>query len=285
MTVSEFLSISVRTLNQAGIENPQLQAQALLSAVLGVDRAGLLLAGGEELSGSQLGEAKKLLERRVSRVPLEYLTGKVEFLGRDFSIATGVFIPRPETELLAIEAERKLEGVRSPSVLELGTGSGVVAVTLALRCGGAIVHANDVSRRAIEIARLNAAAHEVSDRVLLHVGDLFSALDTRRIAGRLHLLVSNPPYVCSSEIPLLAPEVSRHEPTAALDGGDDGLRYVREILRQGPHLLAKDGWLVLEIGVNQAQEARRAAVAAGLEAVETVRDLSGIERILVARKS
>ena len=237
-----------------------------------------------ELEEPQLTTAKRSLDLRVSRFPLQYITGSVEFLGFDFSVGRGVFIPRPETELLANETARRLEGVHSPLVLEIGTGSGVIAVTLALENRAALVFANDISRPAIETARANAEAHGVSERIFFHIGDLLSAIAVGRIGEGVHVLVSNPPYVPSSEIPLLAPEISQHEPTVAIDGGEDGFRCTRAILQQGPAFIAKGGWLLLEIGVNQAQVVRKMATAVGLEDVCTVKDLSGIERILIARK-
>jgi len=284
LTVSEFLSSSTQTLQQIGIENPQLEAQVLLSAVIGIDRNRLLLAMNRELPEVQLRRAERFIELRSSRLPLQYITENVEFLGLDFSIVPGVFIPRPETELLVIEAAERLELVDAPSILEVGTGSGVVAVVLATRFKEALVYANDISRGAIEVARENASTHGVSERILFFVGDLFTALTAERFGGGVDVLVSNPPYIPSSEIPSLAPEVCQHEPIVAIDGGEDGLRFIKAILEHGPAFVAERGWLVLEIGIGEAKAAADMAASAGLEDIRLVKDLSRIERVLVARK-
>ncbi len=285
MTVSEFFSSAIHTLRQSGIESPELEAQILLSAVLEIDKNRLPLVMDTRLSEAQLSRAKRFVESRASRLPLQYITEEVEFLGLGFSVLPGVFIPRPETELLAIEAAGKVEGLRAPKVLEPGTGSGVIAITVAVRCKQAVVWASDISRDAIDVARNNARKHGVSDRVFFHVGRLFDSISTGPAWEGAHLLVSNPPYVPTAEISRLAPEIRDHEPAMALDGGADGLRCVRAVLAQGPALLADGGWLVLEIGLHQGEAAREMAVSAGLEVVDVVRDFSGIERVLVARKS
>jgi release factor glutamine methyltransferase len=284
LTVSEFLATSTRTLRRSGIESPRLEAEILLSSVLGVERGRLVLEMSAELSETQLAEAERRIELRSSRRPIQYITEEVEFLGRNFSVLPGVFVPRPETEFVVTQAVERLKGFSRPRVLEPGTGSGVIAVSLAVLCEQALVYANDVSRTAVEVARRNAVAHGVSERVFLHVGHFFAAFAAERIGEGIDLLVSNPPYVPSAEIASLAPEIRLHEPATAIDGGADGLRCVRAVLKAGPALLASGGWLVLEVGIGQAERAGGAAASAGLRDIQMVKDLSGIERVLVARK-
>jgi release factor glutamine methyltransferase len=284
LTVSEFLSKSIRTLRQNGIENPELEAQILLSTALDIDKNRLLLVMNTELSESQLSKAEGFVELRTTRLPLQYITRNVEFLGLRFSVVPGVFIPRPETELLAMEAIKITAGLPSPLILEPGTGSGVISVILAVKCKQALVYANDISRDAIDVARENARAHGVYERVFFHVGRLFDAVTTEPTWGGAQVLICNPPYVPSAEISLLEPEIRQHEPLAAIDGGEDGLRCIRAILTQGPSLLVNGGWLMLEIGIHQAETVKEMAVSAGLDDVDTVRDLSGTERVLVGRK-
>jgi release factor glutamine methyltransferase len=147
------------------------------------------------------------------------------------------------------------------------------------------VYAVDISPLALEVARLNAERHGVGDRVFFHAGNLFSAIKPEPVSGGVDLIVSNPPYVPSSQIPSLAPEISTFEPVESIDGGQDGLCCVRAILREGPALLKPHGWILLEIGAGQAQAAKELAASTGLAGIRTARDLAGIERVLIIAAS
>jgi release factor glutamine methyltransferase len=284
LRISEFLSNATQKLHQIGIENPRLEAELLLGAALGIERKRLFLQMNAQLTDAELARARELLEVRATRFPLQYIMEKIEFLGLEFSLKPGVFIPRPETELLVVAARELLSGIVSPVILDVGAGSGVIAISLAVSNPGAVVHAVDISPVAMEITRVNAERLGVGDRISLHVGDLFSAIKPELISGGADLVVSNPPYIPSSQIPSLAPELSKYEPVEALDGGPDGLCCIRVILEEGPASLKSQGWILLEIGAGQAEAAKEIAASAGLVEVRTVRDLAGIERVLVARK-
>ena len=284
MRISEFLSTAAQILRQAGVDSPRLEAELLLATALGIERKRLFLEANTLLTDAELTKANELVELRAARFPLQYITGKIEFLGFEFSLRPGVFIPRPETELLVAEAGALLSGLVSPVVLDVGTGSGVIAIVLAVGSPTARVHAFDVSARAIEVAGANAVKHGVADRVSLCLGDFSSVIGPEFAPGTVDLIVSNPPYVPSSQIPSLAPEISKHEPIEALDGGPDGLLFVRAILRWAATLLKPGRWVLLEMGAGQAEAAREIATSVGLANVRTVRDLAGIERVLAARK-
>ena len=285
MLISEFLSSATRTLQAIGIDSPRLEAELLLSTALGVERQRLFLEMNAQLTDAEHAKANELLEIRASRFPLQYIMGAIEFLDLAFSVEPGVFIPRPETEILVTEARGLLSGLASPVILDVGTGNGVIAIALAVSKPEAQVHATDISPLAIEVARNNAARHGVLDRLSFHIGDLLSAVKPELLPGGVDIVVSNPPYVPTSQIPSLAPEVSKYEPLEALDGGPDGLRCIRAILRDGAALLKTGGWLLLEIGAGQAEAAREIGTSAGLTGIQTVRDLAGIERVLVTRKA
>jgi len=280
---------AAQTLEQAGIECPRLEAEHLLATALGVERKRLYLEMGALLTDAEVSRARELLGLRATRFPLQYITARVDFLGLEFLIRQGVFIPRPETELLVAEAMALIRGIDSPRVLDVGTGSGVIAISLAASIPNASVQALDISSLAIDVARVNAAKHGVEDRVRFFHGDfcqrdLFSTFDAEFFSGRVDLIISNPPYVPTSEIPALAPEIEKYEPQEAIDGGPDGLKYVRAILERVPALVKADAWIALEIGAGQAQMTREISAAAGLSEVRIVRDMAGIERVFIARK-
>ncbi len=282
--MSQFLQAASLKLHESGIDNPRVDAEVLLSLALGIRRDRLLLRFDAQLGQDELDRATALVEKRARRVPLQHIVGTVEFMGTEFLVRPGVFIPRPETEFVVVEALRLLEHVADPLVIDLCAASGVIGVSIAVGKPSAVVHVADISEPAIELATANAAGHGVQERVFLHLGDLFAADGLDRLARKADLITANPPYIPSSEIPNLEPEVSEHEPILALDGGSDGLVLLRRILKEGPPFLKTGGWFVVEIGAGQAQPAIEAAGSARLTEVRTVRDLAGIERVLVARK-
>jgi release factor glutamine methyltransferase len=223
-----------------------------------------------------------ILSRRLRREPLHYILQSACFYGREFHVDARVLIPRPETELLVehvLARAPDLPCAVAPRVLDVGTGSGAIAVTLACELKGVQVVAIDRSAAALQVARANAAKHMVSDRVLFVQADLISA-----IGMQVDAITANLPYIPTADIPGLSAEVSSFEPRAALDGGASGLDLIRVLCLQAPIVLKPDGWLFLEVGQHQAAE------VAGLlsnvpiwAATEVLRDLRGIDRIVVAR--
>ncbi|MBN1504392.1 MAG: peptide chain release factor N(5)-glutamine methyltransferase [Candidatus Eisenbacteria bacterium] len=284
MTISQFLNTAVQKLRESGIESPRVDAEILLAFALGIRKDRLLIRLDHVLTQDELTRATALIEKRAGRVPLQHIVGTVEFMGKDFLVRPGVFIPRPETEFVVVEALKLLGHVTAPVVLDLCTASGVIGVSIAVGMPSAVVHAADVSSEAVRLAADNALRHGVHDRMRLHLGDLFAAEGLESIRGEIDLMTANPPYIPSSEIASLEPEVSAHEPLVALDGGSDGLVLARRILREGRPFLKSRGWFLIEIGAGQSKAVTDMAVSNGLEEVRTVRDLAGIERVLVARK-
>jgi release factor glutamine methyltransferase len=224
-----------------------------------------------------------LVERRAAHEPVAYLTGEREFYGRPFLVDANVLIPRPETELVVEEALRRLAGRNGSGavrIADLGTGSGCLAVTLALEWPGAQVTATDVSAGALEMARRNAERLGARGQVELRHGSWFAGAP-----GPFDVVVSNPPYVAESDRALLSREVLAFEPAGALFGGDDGLDAVRDLVASVPGALAADGWLILEIGAGQAPAVRAiVGAAADLSYCATRTDLQGIDRVVVARR-
>lgn len=244
----------------------------LLAHVLGLSRATLLTHPERLLTNGQYADYIALISRRARGYPLPYLTGRAEFCGLEFEVTPEVLIPRPETELLV---ELALE-FRPESVVDVGTGSGCIAISLAVFLPNAIVYAIDISHAALAVAGRNAERHKVADRVHLLAGDMLSPRP-----GPVDLIVSNPPYIPSAECALLPPSVRDYEPRLALDGGPDGLAFIRRLLKEAPTVLRPGGGMLIEIGATQGEAASDLARIILPQARVTVhKDLAGRDRVL-----
>ncbi|MFN3762142.1 MAG: peptide chain release factor N(5)-glutamine methyltransferase, partial [Anaerolineae bacterium] len=253
-------------------ETARLEAEVLLAHVTGLTRTALLAHPERPLTADEQAHYQDLLARRRAGVPLPYLTGRIEFCGLEFIVTPEVLIPRPETETLV---ERAL--ARDPrTVVDVGTGSGCVAVALAVRLPRARVYATDLSRAALRVAAINAHRHGVADRIHFLQADLASPLK-----GPVDLVVSNPPYVAEEEWASLPESVREHEPRLALDGGPGGLRVIRRLLADAARLLCPGGAVLVEIGAAQGPAVAALARAAFPKAQVRVHpDLAGRDRIL-----
>lgn len=279
------LAEGAQRLFPAGVETPQLDAEVILSHVLAMTREQLLVSQDLPLSAEQIRQYRELLSRRLTREPVAYITGRQEFWSLDFHVMADVLIPRPETERL-IEISLALTGelpqTESLQVLDIGTGSGAIAVSLAKELPSAMIWATDVSFAALKVARRNAARNGVTARVQFFHGDLFEAAS--EFAGRFDLIVLNPPYIRSAEIDALEPEVSLWEPRGALDGGADGLDFYRRIARQARDYLTPNGAVAVEVGADMGKEVGRLFTAAGrYTGVAIFQDYAGRDRVVVAR--
>jgi len=265
-------------LERKGIEEARLEADLLVAHALGLDRLGLRLRLEQPVQPAELDAARALLVRRGRREPVAYITGGREFYARAFRVGPGVLVPRPESELLVDLARDAAGAWEAPRVLDLGTGSGCLAVTLALELGAARVSAVDVSERALEVARANAA--RLGGDVRFVLGD---GLELARSLGPFELVVANPPYVDPAARASLAPEVLEHEPSEALfaPAGDPDF-WARELALGSRAWLVPGGRLFVELGFDQGGRVLALARAAGLVA-RTHRDLAGIERVLEVR--
>jgi len=268
-----------RLLRERGVPNPRVDAEELLAAVLGLGRTDLYLRTGS-LAEEETARLEEMLGRRMAREPLQYILGEAWFWGRAFAVGPGVLIPRPETEVLVDACLQA--AVRFGTVLEVGTGSGCVAATLALERPACTVLAVDRDPRALAVAWENLGRHGVAGRVRLACMDLLES-----VAPGFHadVVVANLPYVRSRRIPGLPPEVRDFEPAPALDGGPDGLALIRRLVPDAARRLAPGGLLALEIGADQAEAvASLLEGTAGLSAVEIRRDLAGRFRVALARE-
>lgn len=283
MTVLEVIQKSADYLGQKGVESPRLQAELLLAHVLQMPRMKLYLNFERALSETELAAARQLVKRRGQREPLQYILGSTSFCGLEIAVNPHVLVPRPETELLAEQGWEFLaaRGPAAVTALDFGTGSGCLAVALAVKCPGARIAALDVSAEALEVARQNAARHNVADRIEFFQGDGFAALP----AGLMFdLIISNPPYIPSGEIETLQPEVRDHEPRRALDGGPDGLDCFRRLAAGAGVFLKAGGQLMAEFGDGQAEHVREIFEAQKWIVEALKPDYTGRPRILVARR-
>jgi release factor glutamine methyltransferase len=285
-TVGGILRHGAARLLKAGVDSAQLDAEVLLRQVLELEQSEFYLRLGERLSSRHQEQFEKLLERRAAREPLAYITGKKEFWSLDFIVTPAVLIPRPETELLVelaldcARADRQANGIR---ILDIGTGSGAIAVSLAAHLPQSEVWAVDISGAALAVAEANAKRHGVAKRMRFFPGDLFEPVS--RAAALFDLIVANPPYIRSAELATLAPEIRRWEPLAALNGGADGLDYYRRIIGGAPSRLSDGGTVLLEIGSDLAAAVAGLFDGAGCyRPAEIHRDYAGRERVVAAVK-
>ena len=238
------------TLERNGISDSRLEAEVLLRHALKYDRAQFYASLNEHISADQIQHIRDLVERRIGREPLAYITGQREFYGLDFLVSPNVLIPRQETELLvdaalAFAREHSNDGI---AIADIGTGSGAIAIAIGVNLPDSRVYATDCSADALKVANCNRRRHDIANRVSLHRGDLLAP-----IVQRVDLIVSNPPYIANHLLPGLPSEVLR-EPQLALDGGEQGLEVIRRLLGQAPSKLNGGGRLILEISPEQLEQ-------------------------------
>ncbi len=285
-SLRQALLSGVQRLSRAGIDTARLDAEVMLGHVLALTTEQLLSMADMPLTGEQTQRYEATLRRRLEREPVAYITGQQEFWSLNFQVTPDVLIPRPETERLveiALTVATGLLHATSMRILEIGTGSGAVAVSLAKELASAELWATDVSTNALTIARGNAARNGVSEKMKFLCGDLFEPIEAE--AGKFALIVANPPYIRGDEIACLAQEVSRWEPRTALDGGADGFDFYRRIANQAWPNLISDGAVVLEIGADTGDAVAKLFNGTGRYASAKIfQDYAGRDRVIVAQK-
>ncbi len=278
LEVGPALRRAAARLREAGIDAPSLDATLLLAEATGQERSRLIAFPERALSTDELSAYEALLVRRARREPVSRILGRREFWSLNFAVTADTLDPRPETEVLVEAVLARLNGPEAElRILDLGCGSGCILLALLSELGKAEGLGVDSSAAAVEVARGNAEALGLRDRAAFQVGDWAAGLE-----GRWQAIVSNPPYIIESEIGDLAPEVSRYDPRQALCGGADGLDAYRVLLPQAARLLAPEGLLALEFGIDQGNAVQRLAEAAGFTVRDIVRDLAGRQRCLIA---
>lgn len=277
-TSEQLLKNAADTLRDAGVETPILDAELLLAKATGRSRTELLTHPDFQPTCDARKVFVAFVERRTKREPLPYITGERPFYDLSFEVTPAVLIPRQETEFLVEACIHILRTRQYPSFIDIGVGSGAIALCIAEHVKDALVYGSDTSAPALDVARKNAESYNLASRVLFREGDMFSPFpDTK-----FDLVVSNPPYIPSAQIPTLQPEVSLYEPHQALDGGEDGLDAYRTLIPQSTQYLKENGFLALEIGIGQAAAVKEMCEQNGFAEVNVISDYSGIERVVVA---
>lgn len=279
-TIRRVLAWTAEDFAGRGIETARLDAELLVAHALGLGRVQLYMDLDRPLTDAEREAIRALVVRRRKREPVAYIAGKKEFWGRSFVVTPAVLVPRPDSEALI---ERALEVVSGEArVLDLCTGSGILGLTIAAERDAVRADLTDLSPDALAVARTNAEALGLIDRVRLLEGDLFAPLGDERYS----LITANPPYIPEAELATLAPDVREHEPRMALVGGPDGFAVHRRIIEDAPRFLLPGGTLLIEVGAGQAPELERLIVEQGwAESTARHRDLGGIERVVEARRA
>lgn len=279
MTLAQALQQSAHILRSNGIDDSHIEARMLLGHITKLSPVQIYTQPEQVLNQEQEGNLQELVERRICHEPAAYIVKHREFYGIDFYVDSRVLIPRPETELLvdmALEFTSSTYLARPLLIADIGTGCGAIAVSLALNLPNSKIYATDVSLLALEVARLNCEHHKVTDRITLLQGNLLEPLPEH-----VDLLVANLPYIKSSELATLSPEITKFEPRMAIDGGKSGLDYIRQLLEQTKERINNKGCLLLEIGQNQEEELDNLIRSClGRANFRFTSDLNGVKRVV-----
>ena len=287
LRLGEVIAEIRRQLLAVGIESAEQEAAWLVQGALSLSPLQQAVNRSRPLTRKEAADVDIRVARRLKREPLQYILGTQEFCGLEFTVNPSVLIPRPETELLISETIRRLpKSEESPVLIDVGTGTGCLAVTLARTMAMSNVFAIDISCSALEIARQNACRHGVERAITWLEGDLLMPLSGRGLEGTVSAIISNPPYIRESEWPMLQPEVRMYEPQAALLAGPRGIELHERLLREAVSYLAPGGLLVMEMGQGQSTElAETVESMAAYRSVDVVPDEAGIDRVLIAERA
>jgi release factor glutamine methyltransferase len=291
----QFIAEACARLSKAGIDHPRLDAEILLARACDSSRAAVL-AGLAKIDDAAQQRYASMVSRRAQREPVAYILGRKEFYSLELEVTPAVLIPRPETEVVvkaaleSIVAGNRCAGKQCPSssnsapqkILDIGTGSGAIALAIAANVTGARITATDISPDALEVARRNGL-RLLPGRIEFRLADSFDTLDGFEPLDRFELIISNPPYVADRELSALAPEVTRYEPRTALAGGADGLALYRRIASGLPLHLSRSGTAILEIGSDQSESVSEILRNAGASVIKVISDMAGLPRVIVAQ--
>lgn len=288
-TVRSILLWASEYLKTANITSFRLDAEVLLAHVLGCNRATLYMSFENKLNQTHEKKYRRLVYRRAKKEPVAYIIGRKEFMSLEFFVNKHVFIPRPETELLVetvIDFSKKMKN--TIFILDLGTGSGNIAISCAYYIPNCRVIAIDIKPEIIKIAKMNARKHKVAKKIKFLVGNLFSPLALSKYKNKFDFILSNPPYISHSEFYRLAPEIKKFEPKIATYGGKDGLKIIKRIIEKGPQFLKSGGKLILEIGANQTEKIKELILANPAYKFSSFcvqKDLNGLDRIIIVERA
>ena len=280
MKVAEAISFGYESLSRAGLTAPLADAKYLLRAMTNRDATFLIAHPEYKLTEIERINYEDAIARRSTHMPVQHITGRQEFYGLEFTVTPDVLIPRPETEILVEYAINRLRLSESPPFYEIGVGSGCISVSVLYELINASAVAVDISTAAIRVATENARRHRVAERLDLRQSDIYAAFK----GNLFDAVLTNPPYISEDEYGCLASEVRDHEPSIALTDHGDGLSVIREIITGAPPCIRSGGFLIIEIGQGQAERVRKMFANGNWPQIETLKDLQGIERAVVATR-
>jgi len=284
-TCLEILNQAVEKLRSSGIDRPRTNAELLLGAVLCKNKVDLYLNKDRTLTSDEIEKFNQYMKERISHRPVQYIIGTVEFFGLEFKVDERVLIPRPETETLVEVGIAQLVNKENPKIIDLGTGSGAIAISLAKNVKEAFVYATDVSKDALDVAKENAIKNKMGNQIEFLWGDLFEPLKNKNLEGQIDCVVSNPPYVSKGELETLPREIKDYEPIVALASEGKGVFFHKKIIENSFDFLKIGGLLALEVAFGQAGKvADLIRQSESYNNIEIVKDLSGIDRVVKAIK-
>lgn len=279
LTVLNAIQLSTSYLEEKGIESPRMNAELLLAHVLNCKRLDLYLSFDRPLLEEELVQLREFIARRGKFEPLQYILGEVEFYNLNFKVDKSVLIPRPETELLVDEAINLINEYNYTNILDVGTGSGNIPVSLAANLNGVTITSIDISKEAIDTAVKNAEKNNVRDKINFIISDIADYVPDQKF----DVIVSNPPYVSSQEYQNLQKEITAYEPRESVTDNDDGFKFYRNILSNNDRLLRSNGFVIFEIGQGQESTLYKLFEEHSFEHVKTIKDLQNIDRIILGR--
>ena len=287
-TIKDLLETTTEYLKKKDIDSPRLSAEILLAHQLKIKRVNLYLNFDQPLNDDEIAGYRSLIRRRLNREPIQYITGIQEFWSMAFKVGPQVLIPRPESELLVEQAlslykERRLPGTHIPRILDLGTGCGAIAISIAREIEEAFILASDISKEAVHLAMLNSRKHGVGGRIQFIVGDLFEPFVYQNLT--FDIILSNPPYIASEDFDSLSPEVRDHEPRLALNGHVQGMFFIERVIMKGADYLHPGGWILVEMDPAQTTKALKLIEESGhYGEKKCIKDYSHHDRVVMAQK-
>lgn len=282
-TLIELLNLTTDFFNEREIENPRLNAELLIGSIIGLSRVQLYLNFEKPIEQDEIDKIRQAIKRRANHEPLQYIIGETDFFSLRFKVNRFTLIPRPETELLVEKISEKIGQHTDISVLDIGTGSGNIVISLAKECKFIQATGIDIEENIIQVARENAARNDVDGIVNFLVADIWQPDVLDKLHQKFDVIVSNPPYISTSDFQKLPKEIRDFEPATALNGGDDGLEFYRRISEIAPALLKSGGAIGLEIGMGQSDSVKNILQEQGFVDINVINDLNGIDRLVIAR--
>ena len=276
LTVLESIKLSTEFLEKKGIESPRLNAEILLSEILNCKRLDLYLKFDQPLKELEISKYREWIKRRGLYEPIQYIIGKIEFFGLQFRVNSSVLIPRPETEILVEEVIKYSKSKNGLKILDIGTGSGIIAIAIAKQLEDSQITAIDISQEAINLAMENAVTNEVISKLNFLMSDIKDFENNEKF----DVVVSNPPYISKEDFPSLQNEIKDYEPRIALTDSNDGLDFYKIISKRSKSLLKKDGRIYFEVGKGQADNVKRILIENDFICIRSINDYQQIERVV-----